>query len=245
MIENGVEFRKSALTELVRDSKRIFASSWQVDGHMHTNWTDGADDVPTMLQAARQAGLMSVLFSEHSSMKSADWFGNFVNQVRAAPSDSTRTYVGTECRIAGLDGSLALLPEIRDLCDVVVASVHRFPSPSGTPLNFSQTDVNEVLDLELVMMVNALRREEADILGHPFGMSIQRFGIEPTDEHWMALVSAASESAMALEINSKYHRIPQVVEVFTWRECRVSLGSDAHDSARVGEAARLLRGGFK
>jgi putative hydrolase len=215
-----------------------------VDGHTHTKWTDGADSVEEMWKSATSTSLDGILFSEHSSLDSGRWFGDFCDEVRSLPKSATQAFVGTECRISSIDGKIDLDPFVAKECDLVIASVHRFPTSAGQKLAFENTCKETAIEIELSMMIAALEREEADVIGHPFGMSITRFKLEPRPEHWSALVNAAANSRTALEVNSKYHsRIFDILDYYRQEDCRVSLGSDAHAANRVGHASNLLMSG--
>lgn len=228
----------------IRSFQTWRATSWQVDGHTHTKWTDGADSVEEMWKSANSSGLDVMLFSEHSSLGSGEWFGNFCGEVRSLPNSATRAFVGTECRISSTDGKIDLDPLVAKECDLVIASVHRFATSAGKKLAFEDACKETAIEIELSMMIAALEREEADVIGHLFGMSIVRFGLEPRPEHWSALVHAVANSGTALEVNSKYHsRIFDILDHYRQEDCRVSLGSDAHAANRVGHASNLLMSG--
>src|SRR2546423_803656 len=101
------------------------------DFHLHTIWTDGAVGVIEMHQSAIAAGLECVLFSEHARRTSGDWFPDFARQVRELPSGECRALVGVETKVDDFSGAIDSTPAILDLCDLVMASVHRFPGEEG------------------------------------------------------------------------------------------------------------------
>lgn len=214
------------------------------DFHMHTTWTDGQANVAAMHAQAVDCGLETLLFSEHARRTSGDWFEEFAAEVRALPTDSCRALVGVESKIDDFDGQLDARDGILDLCDVVMASVHRFPGEvvfeRGDAAGYSK---QEAIDLEFRLALAALENPRVDILGHPFGMCYRRFGFEPPEEQMRALIEAAAKTRVVFEINCHYH--PQPWRLIEW--CReagaaISLGSNAHTLETVGLIWRTLMG---
>src|SRR5262245_51083435 len=108
----------------------------RIDSHLHTSWTDGEATVQEVHRRAVECGLSTILFSEHSRKTSIDWFSGFAAQVRALPAAPCRAYVGTECKVETVSGDIDTIPAISDLCDFVMASVHRFMDPQSRPILF-------------------------------------------------------------------------------------------------------------
>ena len=207
-----------------------------VDLHMHTTWTDGSVDVHTMWSRSVEMGLETILFSEHARTNSADWFPEFAAQVRALPDAPCRAMVGAEVKITDLAGNLDLAAAVRDQCDLIMASVHRFPGEEGqimgTTGGFS---ADQAMDIEFRLSMAALDNPDMDILGHPFGMTIRRFNGEP---HWKlveTLVGKCATTGKAFEINARYHPDPQRL-LLACMDARalVSFGSNAHAPDEVG-----------
>lgn len=215
-----------------------------VDLHMHTTWTDGARSVVEMHEAALAAGLTAILFSEHARKSSGDWFADFAAEVHALPTDRCVALVGTEVKIADFDGSLDISDEVRRECDLVMASVHRFPGETtihkAGPLPVSP---QEAVEIEYQLSRAAIRAGGFDILGHPFAMSIRRFGVEPPAERWLEVARLCAEHGIAFEINARYHADPwRLVSLCRSVGAPISLGSNAHDADEVGAIHRMLAG---
>ena len=214
------------------------------DFHMHTTWTDGAADVSAMHERAIECGLATVLFSEHARRTSGDWFEEFAREVRALPSDSCRALVGVESKIDDFEGNLDAREGILENCDLVMASVHRFPGEvvfeRGDAAGYSK---EEAIDTEFRLALAGLRNPRVDILGHPFGMSYRRFGFAPPEDRTRDLIEEAARTGVAFEINCHYH--PEPWRLIDW--CReagaaIALGSNAHTVAAVGSIGRTLMG---
>jgi len=213
----------------------------RIDSHLHTSWTDGEASVDAVYRAAVACGLATVLYSEHSRKTSADWFPSFAAEVRALPSAPCRAYVGTEVKVESRDGAIDTLPAISELCDFVMASVHRFIDADGRTLQFDQTNPAAAIDLEFELTWAALANPQVDILGHMFGMSYRRFKLIPPDDKIRSLIARAAEFGVAVEINSHYHPNPR--QMIGWcrdLDARITFGSNAHALAEVGAIGRLL-----
>ena len=213
------------------------------EGQLHTNWTDGCDDIETMYAAGHRAGLTAMLYSEHTRLGSADWFPDFARTVRALSSaaNNPRAFVGTEVRVLTFDGDLDLDPIVASESSVVLASVHRFPDPAGKPKAFEETDPKSAIALEKRLMLAAVKHADVDVLSHPFGMSLIRFGQTVSEEDWLEVIEATRSKDVAFEINSKYHADPaRLLGLCMQVGARISLGSDAHDESAVGNCYRLL-----
>lgn len=213
----------------------------RIDSHLHTSWTDGEATVEAVYQAAIENGLVTVLFSEHSRKTSVDWFSSFASEVRALPALPCKAFVGTEVKVESRDGEIDTVPDISDLCDFVMASVHRFIDADGRTLQFSDTDPNEAEDLEFKLTWAVLANPQVDILGHMFGMSYRRFKVIPSDDKICALISRATEFGVAVEINSHYHPHPhKIIQWCRERNALITFGSNAHTLESVGAVMRLL-----
>jgi histidinol phosphatase-like PHP family hydrolase len=232
MVKSGLIFQASELD--LSDLPRI-------DSHLHTSWTDGEATVEAVYQAAVESGLATVLYSEHSRKTSADWFHLFAAEVRALPSSPCKAYVGTEVKVESRKGDIDTVPVISDLCDFVMASVHRFIDANGHTVQFADTDPNQAVDLEFELTWAALANPKVDILGHMFGMSYRRFKVIPSADKICSLISRAAEFGVAVEINSHYH--PNPLKMIQW--CRdygalITFGSNAHTLESVGAIMRLM-----
>jgi len=232
--------RDDALFRRLVDEAAVSRQPPAVDLHMHTTWTDGADTAAVMHEAACRQGLSLILFSEHARRTSTEWFTEFAAEVRALPAVRCRALVGAEVKILDLDGNIDIAPEIAESCDLVIASVHRFPGESGDIRESRHAfSLQQAIDLEFRLAWAALDNPDTDILGHPFGMTIRRFGGTPPWELMERLIAKAAETGKAFEINARYHDDPAAI----LRACivagaPVSFGSNAHAADEIGALHR-------
>jgi DNA polymerase (family X) len=167
--------------------------------HCHTDWSDGAQSLEAMAEAARAAGLSYLGIADHS--RSAGYAGGLsVDRVRQQWEEidalnrgygkSFRLFKGTECDILP-DGSLDYPDELLAGFDYVVASVH---SSFGLPR-----------DAMTARIVRAVSHPLVTMLGHPTGrLLLSREGY-PVDLD--AVIEAAAQANTMIEINANPHRL--------------------------------------
>lgn len=215
----------------------------RIDFHLHTSWTDGENTVREMHDQALREGLEMVLFSEHARKTSGDWYGRFAEEVRALPLGGCRALVGVETKIENFEGDLDCPDSILEQCDLVMASVHRFPDKNGGVRHFSDVPPQEALELEFQLAKAILQNPKVNIIGHPFGMCYRRYRVLPSEKIIRALIAKAAGQGVAFEINPHYHPDPwRLVECCQELGARFSLGSNAHSVEEVGKVIRVLEG---
>ncbi|MDD1779352.1 MAG: PHP domain-containing protein, partial [Candidatus Helarchaeota archaeon] len=148
-----------------------------IDFHIHTCWTDGQNSVQAMYRQACHLGLECILFSEHARKTSSAWFPKFAAEVRSLPEKPCLALVGVETRVVDFAGNINLDEDMVSLCDLVVGSVHRFPDNSGGMRPFETLLAEEAIEIEFKLACSLLENPKVDILGHPLGISITKFGI--------------------------------------------------------------------
>lgn len=215
------------------------------DFHMHTDWTDGKDSMFDMHIAACKKKLCAVLFSEHVRKSSEEWFLRFAEEVRSLPSDQCQAFVGMETRVCDFLGTLDCTQTMIDLSDLVIGSVHRFPDKqTGETLGFDEVPVSEALEIEYELLLAILENPDVDILGHPFGMSIKKFNLQPSTDQMLSLIRKAAKNNVAIEVNTAYHaNFWQIVDWCRGNDAMISLGSDAHSIQEVGSIVHILSRG--
>ena len=209
--------------------------------HLHTSYTDGQPTVAEVIARAEEVGLAEIVFTEHVRADS-DWFPAFAAEVRAAAAGrAVRVLVGAEVRITDFDGSLDITPAQRRECDVILASVHRFPGPDGAPVEFSSVPRDTFAETELALALGFLRRGGADVLAHPGGMSQRHLGGFP-DAMYRMLARASLATGVAIEISAScVQDVAGFVTLLRDDDPLVSIGSDAHALAELGRCRDILR----
>lgn len=196
------------------------------DTHAHTiSSTHAYSTVQELAAAARQKGLKMFAITDHGpAMPDSphDWhFGN----MRVIPRviDGVGILRGIEANILSTDGILDL-PPYESIIDMVIASFH---TPVIRPTN--RTDHTKA-------MINTIKSGLCQIIGHPGNPA---YPLE-VDE----VVLAAKDNNVLLEINDSSFSLSRqgsakncrhILERVAHHNWKVSFGSDAHISYRLGE----------
>jgi DNA polymerase (family 10) len=198
------------------------------DLHMHTTETDGKDDLRTMAEAAREAGLAYIAITDHSqSLAMANGLDErraiaHAERIRALDGqiDGIRLLAGIECDIKP-DGPLDLADDCLAALDIVVVSVHSA---------FNQ-DRQQMTD----RLLRAIENPHVDILGHPTGRRILQREPYPVDLE--AVMDRAAQAGVAMEINAQAHRLDlndRNAQLARNRGVRLVISSDAHSRHALG-----------
>lgn len=201
--------------------------------HTHSVHSDGVDTIADMARGARERGYEYIGLSDHS--RSAIYAGGmqpddverYFDEIDELNEklEGIRILKGTECDILP-DGRLDYPDKLLARFDFVIGSVH---GSFGMP------------EAEMTKRVlTALAHPHLDILGHPTGRLL--LAREPYAIRLGAVLEAAAELGVAVEINANPHRLD-----LDWREAKgflerggwVSINPDAHrvtglDDVRYG-----------
>lgn len=206
-----------------------------IDYHNHTTWTDGTASAQEMADAAAANGIREILFSEHIRRDST-YFPDFAAEIRALSIPDLKMFVGVEAKILDTDGTLDAPPDIEDLADAIIGSVHSPQNADGTYASWQSFSAAEALKLELELALAIVRNSRAHIIGHPLGMCITKFRLAPRDE-LLTIARACAEHDKAFELNPRYCLEPEVmVDIAISAGCKVNIGSDAHFTNAVGSS---------
>lgn len=198
-------------------------SDMRGDFHVHTEWSDGADSIETVVAGAAKRGYEFVAITDHSqSLTIANGLSpeklrrqiKEVRRVGAEYADRITVLAGSEVDIKAngtLDFPSSLLKEL----DVVIASVH-------SKMKMPKADMTARIS-------KALASGEVDILGHPTARIIGRR--DPVEVDLQKVLEAAADNGVAMEINAFPDRL-DLKDV----HCRlakengvpVAIGTDSH-----------------
>jgi DNA polymerase (family X) len=196
--------------------------------HLHTDFSDGANTLEEMAEAARQRGHSYLGVADHS--QSAHYAGGLsLDEIEAqhAMADAlNRCYRGRYRILKGIesdilaDGSLDYPPEVLARFDFVVASVHgRFRLGR---------------DEQTQRIITAVSNPYTTILGHLTGRQLLRRPRYDVDVE--AILKACAKHGVAVEINGNPWRLE-----LDWRwhrkalelGCMLSINPDAHSIAEL------------
>ena len=212
------------------------------DLHIHTSYTDGQSDIRAILEHAVDLGLKRIAFTEHVRKESA-WFKKFADEVRKEGRLCSPIEVLVACETKARDcvGTLDVNEETLGECDFVVGSVHRFPAPDGGYLDFASLDQNQMERCEYEMALGLLTKAPIDVLAHPGGMSMKKYGGFSSDL-MKSLLEASLRRKVAIEINASYiQNLPDFLDICARINPYVSIGSDVHELHQLGSCRDKLK----
>jgi len=206
--------------------KLIEVDDIRADLQVHSTWSDGKLSMLEMAKAEARRGMKVVAFTDHSvslgvtgglSMDDHKEQQAEIEEAQKELGDSIRILHATEVEIKA-DGSLDYPDEFLASLDLVVASLH--------------TSLRQPREKVTQRTINAIRNPHVDIIGHPTGRLIP--DREPADLDMEAVLQAAAESGVALEINAHPARL-DLDDVYARRANElgipISINTDAHSEA--------------
>jgi DNA polymerase (family 10) len=206
--------------------KLIEVKDIRADLQTHSNWSDGKLSMLEMAKAAAERGIKVIAFTDHSvslgvtgglSMERHAEQQKEIEVAQKKLGNSIRILHASEVEIKA-DGSLDYPDEFLASLDLVVASMH--------------TGLRQPREKVTQRTINAIRNPHVDIIGHPTGRLIPER--EGADLDMDAVLAAAAESGVALEINAHPSRL-DLDDVYARRAKElgipISINTDAHSEA--------------
>ena len=198
--------------------------------HTHSTWSDGALSIEAMARSAIERGLKVLAITDHSrslgvarGLKIADLHAQReeLRTVQAKLGGQLRLLHGSEVEILA-DGSLDFPDEELAQLDLVIASLH--------------SSLRQPRETITARLIGAIRNPHVDIIGHPSGRLLPNR--EGADLDWEAVLQAARESGVALEINADPERL-DLNDVYARRAIELgillTINSDAHSAEALDQ----------
>ncbi len=179
--------------------KLIEVRNIKADLQTHSTWSDGKLTMLEMAQAAAKRGIKVIAFTDHSAslgvtggltMERHKEQAAEIKKIQKKLGDKITVLHASEVEIKA-DGSLDYPDEFLATLDLVLASMH-------TSLRQPREKVTE-------RVIRAIRNPYVDIIGHPTGRLIP--DREGADLDMEAILQAAAESGVAMEINAHPSRL--------------------------------------
>ncbi|MFY9115443.1 MAG: DNA polymerase/3'-5' exonuclease PolX [Dethiobacteria bacterium] len=199
------------------------------DLHLHSNWSDGYNTIPELVEKAIRKGYSYIAITDHSqSLKIAG--GLTVERLREQVAyiqelrkkiKGFHIFTGIEVDILR-DGSLDFPDQVLEELDIVIASIH-----SG----FKQSK-EELTGRILAAMENP----HVHIIGHPTGRLINKR--DPYEIDIERILDRAVETETALEINSSPDRLDlkdEHVRQALSRGARLAIDTDSHGANNMDD----------
>lgn len=198
------------------------------DFHVHTDWSEGTNTLPEMVEAARKQGYGYIAITDHSKALgvahglSEERLQKQIKEIDKLNDrlEGFHVFSGTEVDIKA-DASIDFPDSILGECDVVVAALHA-----------GQRQTRREITGRLI---TAMENEHVDIIAHPTGRVIgEREGYDVDID---ALLDAAARTGTALEINAYPSRL-DLNDVNARKAknkgVRLTIGTDAHNTGHLG-----------
>lgn len=203
--------------------KLIEVKDIKADLQMHSDWSDGKFSMLEMAQAAMRHGMNVIAFTDHSAslgvtggLKIEDHRKQAaeIKKVQKQLGDGILILHATEVEIKA-DGALDYPDEFLATLDLVLASMH--------------TSLRQPREKVTQRMISAIRNPHVNIIGHPTGRLIP--DREGADLDMEAVLNAAAETGVALEINAHPSRL-DLDDMYARRAKElgipISINTDAH-----------------
>ncbi|HET7143170.1 MAG TPA: DNA polymerase/3'-5' exonuclease PolX [Anaerolineales bacterium] len=179
--------------------KLIEVKDIKADLQTHSTWSDGKLSMLEMAQAAAKRGIKVIAFTDHSAslgvtgglkMEDHKKQAAEIKKIQKQLGDGILVLHASEVEIKA-DGRLDYPDEFLATLDLVLASMH--------------TSLRQPRDKVTQRVINAIRNPYVDIIGHPTGRLIP--DREGADLDMEAVLNAAAESGVAMEINAHPSRL--------------------------------------
>lgn len=208
--------------------KLVMQKDIKGDFHVHTDWSEGINPLPEMVEAAKRLGYEYIAITDHSrSLGVAHGLSEerLLDQIKEIGKLNDKlsdfyVFTGTEVDIKA-DSSIDFPDSILSQCDVVVAALH-----------VGQRQTRREITGRLV---TAMENEHVDIIAHPTGRLIGER--EAYDVDMDALLDAAASTGTVLEINAYPSRL-DLNDVNARkaknRGIKLTIDTDAHSTEQLG-----------
>jgi len=179
--------------------KLIQVKDIKADLQVHSTWSDGKLSMLEMARAAAKRGIKVIAFTDHSvslgvtgglSMDDHKKQAAEIKKIQKQLGDKILVLHASEVEIKA-DGSLDYPDDFLASLDLVLASLH--------------TSLRQPREKVTQRVINAIRNPHVDIIGHPTGRLIP--DREGADLDMEAILQAAAETGVALEINAHPSRL--------------------------------------
>ena len=203
--------------------KLIEVKDIKADLQTHSTWSDGKLSMLEMARAASKRGIKVIAFTDHSAslgvtgglkMEDHKQQAAEIKKIQKQLGDSILVLHASEVEIRA-DGSLDYPDDFLASLDLVLASMH--------------SSLRQPRDKVTQRMISAIRNPHVDIIGHPTGRLIP--DREGADLDMEAVLQAASETGVAMEINASPYRL-DLEDVYARRAKElgipISINTDAH-----------------
>jgi histidinol phosphatase-like PHP family hydrolase len=215
-----------------------------VDCHAHSTMSDGALDVPSLIDRVRARGVRPSV-SDHISR---DVLGavDSVERIRVYLDELERHDVARGGEFCWHDNLWRELPDVlATRFTHRLGSLHAIFLDDGSLVHAFSRRFPATLSPQAYMDAHAANAERLaaempiDILAHPTLVALPLRALPPeelwTEEREERLVAALHAAGIAFEISARYKPHERLVRRAVTRGVRIALGSDGHAAEQVGD----------
>ena len=214
------------------------------DYHVHSTYSDGKDDLSTILAAAATKGLKEIAITEHGptnpsySLAKARKEREEIECLRA--QSGLKVYFGNEHDLVSSGGDLDVDPKDWDLFELHLVGFHQFSRPKTVGewfgwylpcLTYAKRQP-EVIRRNTASVIRCIERYPVDVvvhLGHRMIVDLNEVG------------RACRDAGTLVELNVKHvSALLPDWEGLLDSGCDLIVGTDAHRARDVGEAQAVL-----
>jgi len=215
------------------------------DKHMHSTWTDGQANIAQIAKHAVGLGLNTIAITDHIR-ETSTYFPEYCKEIKKVQKSSgLKILAGFEAKIKNFGGEIDVSKDVLKKAQIKIASVHRFPLGRKlySPKEFDKKICQEI---ELELSIAALKKGQANVLGHPGGMSIRRYNEFPL-EFFEEIIAECKKQDIAFDLDCSYHTVvyPALKPILQKHNPLISLGSDAHKLSEIGGWIKILNEDIK
>jgi len=170
------------------------------DLHMHTNETDGSQDMETIAEELFKAGYEYIAITDHtktSAMVNGLDEKRMIKQIKKIDALNKKYNPKGFYILKGAEVDILPNGDL-DYSDEILAQLDIFPVSVHSRFNMSESEMTN-------RILKAIKNKYVKILGHPTGRLINRR--EPYKVDMEAIIDAAVEYKVALELNSQPYRL--------------------------------------
>jgi len=225
------------------NARELLASVPRLDLHLHTQYSDGGCGVAEVFDLARERHLEGIAFTDHARATST-YIPKYIEEIESlAPRyPDLRVFLGLEVKAVNLSGDVDFPELANGRLDLIIGVIHQFPLEPKRPVFGSSRDLapSHACELEVEASIKMMGSGAIDILGHPTRTFTERYKQPFPYEGLKELVSCASRCGVAVELNARALNLRELLELCLEADCRVSIGSDAHESHEIGAIVGVL-----
>lgn len=200
--------------DLLSDSNYLF--------HLHTNYTDGLNNIEDYFCYASKKKFKTIVFTEHVREKMTYKFDDFYNEIKEIENDfeAVNAFVGVESKILP-SGSLDIPDSILPKIDILCFACHSFPD-----------DINLYAEAFKKVFVDTKWKHFIRVWVHP-GRFIQRIGLSRHNiDIFQSVINTAIDEGVFIEDNLKQKLLLRNIIDSIPSEMLV-VGHDAHSVSEL------------